>query len=66
MSKIEIDINAVKPQAKVASLIIKRDDQQLVYVFVNYNRILFDKYQRASFEGYFWVGFKFHYISTLT
>ena len=64
ISKIEFDMNAVKPQAKVASLIIKRDDQQLVYVPVNYNRILFDKYQRASFKSDSWVGLKFRYMST--
>ena len=53
MSKIEFDMNAVKPQAKVASLFIKRDNQQLVYFPVNYNRILVKKFRRASFKGYF-------------
>ena len=46
-------MNAVKPQAKVASLIIKKDNQQLVYVPVNYNRILVKKFRRASFKSHF-------------
>ena len=45
---------AVKPQAKVTSLITKRGNQLLSYFPVTYNRILIEKYRRASFIGLIW------------
>ena len=46
------DTKAGKPRAKVASLIIKRDDQLLVRFAVKYILILIKKYRRASFSRF--------------
>ena len=45
---------AVKPRAKVTSLITKRGNQLLSHFPVTYNRILIEKYRRASFIGLIW------------